>query len=76
MLEEAALESETPCRGFHGGMLTDNGASIHPARYLAGLARLALAAGADVHPHTQVTSIEPLGDRLARPHVARRPHSR
>jgi glycine/D-amino acid oxidase-like deaminating enzyme len=26
MLEEDALESETPCRGFHGGMLTDNGA--------------------------------------------------
>ena len=61
MLEEAALESETPARGFHGGMLTDNGASIHPARYLAGLARLALASGAEVHPHTHVTAIEPLG---------------
>src|SRR5580700_8070597 len=33
MLEEPALESEAPCRGFFGGMLTDNGASIHPARY-------------------------------------------
>ncbi len=61
MLEEPALESETPGRGFHGGMLTDNGASIHPARYLAGLARLALASGADVHENTHVTSIEPLG---------------
>jgi glycine/D-amino acid oxidase-like deaminating enzyme len=57
MLEEDALESETPCRGFHGGMLTDNGASIHPARYLAGLARLSLANGAALHPHTHVTSI-------------------
>ena len=60
MLEAAALESEAPCRGFFGGMLTDNGASIHPARYLAGLARLSLAGGAAVHAHTQVTSIESL----------------
>ena len=61
MLEEAALESEAPCRGFHGAMLTNNGASIHPARYLAGLARLALASGASLHPHTRVQSIESLG---------------
>lgn len=61
MLEAAALESEAPCRGFFGGMLTDNGASIHPARYLAGLARLSLAGGAALHSHTRVTSIESLG---------------
>jgi glycine/D-amino acid oxidase-like deaminating enzyme len=61
ILEEPALESEAPCRGFFGGMLTDNGASIHPARYLAGLARLSLANGAALHPHTRVMSIEPLG---------------
>jgi glycine/D-amino acid oxidase-like deaminating enzyme len=60
MLEEPALESEAPCRGFFGGMLTDNGASIHPARYLAGLARLSLAGGATIHAHTQVLSIERL----------------
>jgi glycine/D-amino acid oxidase-like deaminating enzyme len=58
MLEEPALESEAPCRGFFGGMLTDNGASIHPARYLAGLARMSLASGAAIHTHTQVRSIE------------------
>jgi glycine/D-amino acid oxidase-like deaminating enzyme len=62
MLEEAALESEAPCRGFHGAMLTNNGASIHPARYLAGLARLALTSGASLHPHTRVQSIESLGN--------------
>jgi len=60
MLEAADLKSETPSRGFFGGMLTDNGASIHPARYLAGLARLSLASGAGVHAHTRVISIEPL----------------
>ena len=58
MLEDAALESEAPCRGFHGGMLTDNGASIHPARYLSGLARLSLSGGVALHLHTRVTSIE------------------
>jgi glycine/D-amino acid oxidase-like deaminating enzyme len=55
MLERADLESETPGRGFFGGMLTDNGASIHPARYLTGLARLSLASGAAVHEHTWVS---------------------
>jgi glycine/D-amino acid oxidase-like deaminating enzyme len=60
MLDGAALEHETPSRGFFGGMLTDNGASIHPARYLAGLARLSLANGAAVHAHSRVRSIEPL----------------
>ncbi|MGD0195914.1 MAG: FAD-binding oxidoreductase [Candidatus Dormibacteria bacterium] len=58
MLEEPALESEAPCRGFFGGMLTDNGASIHPARYLAGLARMSLNGGAAIHAHTPVRSIE------------------
>jgi glycine/D-amino acid oxidase-like deaminating enzyme len=61
MLEAAALEEEAPCRGFHGGLLTDNGASIHPARYLAGLARQALGAGAEIHAHTRATAIEASG---------------
>ncbi len=61
VLESAALAQETPCRGFHGGMLTDNGASIHPVRYLAGLARAALGAGATLHQHTRVTRIEQAG---------------
>jgi glycine/D-amino acid oxidase-like deaminating enzyme len=61
MLEAAALEAEAPCRGFYGGMLTDNGASIHPARYLSGLARLVLGGGAEIHAHTRATAIEGSG---------------
>jgi glycine/D-amino acid oxidase-like deaminating enzyme len=61
ILETAALAEESPARGFSGGLLTDNGASIHPARYLAGLARLALGHGADVHPHTRATAIRRSG---------------
>jgi glycine/D-amino acid oxidase-like deaminating enzyme len=60
MLEAAALEAESPCVGFYGGMLTDDGASIHPARYLSGLARLVLG-GAEIHAHTRATAIEASG---------------
>ncbi len=59
MLEAAALEAEAPCRGFHGGMLTNDGASIHPARYLSGLARHTLGGGAEIHPRTRATALEP-----------------
>jgi glycine/D-amino acid oxidase-like deaminating enzyme len=69
MLEAHALEEESPCRGFAGGMLTDNGASIHPARYLSGLARLALGNGAEVHERTRATAIEASGSG----HVVRTP---
>jgi glycine/D-amino acid oxidase-like deaminating enzyme len=61
MLEAAALEAEAPCRGFHGAMLTNDGASIHPGRYLSGIARLALGGGAEIHPHTRATAIERSG---------------
>src|ERR1700680_660563 len=64
ILEAAALEEESPARGFYGALLTDNGASIHPARYLAGLARLALGHGAEVHDHTRVTAIRRSGGGL------------
>jgi glycine/D-amino acid oxidase-like deaminating enzyme len=40
-------------------MLTNDGASIHPARYLSGLARHALGGGAEIHPRTRATALEP-----------------
>ncbi len=52
------LASESACRGFHGGLLSDNGAGIHPARYLAGLARSAMDAGAHVAERVAVTHVE------------------
>ncbi len=61
MFEAAALEAEAPCRGFHGAMLTNDGASIHPARYLAGIARHALGGGAEIHARTRATTIEHSG---------------
>lgn len=59
--EADILEQEARCRGFFGGMLSDNGAGIHPSRYLAGLARLALDGGVEVHQHTAVKCIDAKG---------------
>ena len=53
-----ALAQETEAHGFHGALLTNNGASIHPARYLAALARAAIATGVQVHEHVAVTNVE------------------
>lgn len=57
LLDSRALRAETNARGFHGALVTDNGASIHPARYLAGLAHAALAAGVEVHERCAVTRV-------------------
>src|SRR5437870_2793188 len=59
LLAASQLAEETRARGFHGGFLTGNGASVHPRRYLAGLARAAAAADARVHGHVAVTSVVP-----------------
>lgn len=58
LLEPEELGWETAAQGFHGGLLTSNGASIHPARYLAAVARAAIATGALVHERRAVTTVE------------------
>lgn len=40
---------------YHGGMVTDDGGTIHPAKYHAGLVRLCRAAGVRLVPMTRVT---------------------
>src|SRR5438105_1668141 len=59
LLEPDALVRETAARGFHGALRTSNGASIHPARYLAALARAVIATGAVIHEHVAATNVEP-----------------
>jgi glycine/D-amino acid oxidase-like deaminating enzyme len=56
---KVAVEEETRARGFHGALVTSNGASIHPARYLAGIARAAIANGAELHERVAVTHVAP-----------------
>jgi glycine/D-amino acid oxidase-like deaminating enzyme len=43
---------------FHGGVVVERSGGLHPAKYHAGLTRLALASGADLHDHTTATDIE------------------
>src|SRR5438132_11491934 len=48
MLSVEQLREETAAAGFHGGLLSSAGSSLHPGWYLAGLARAAMHAGATV----------------------------
>ena len=43
---------------YYGGMVDDVSAGCNPARYVAGLARAAMRAGAEIFEHARVHSIE------------------
>lgn len=45
---------------YHGGLVDEASAGVNPARYVAGLARAALRAGAAVYERTPVLAIEPV----------------
>jgi glycine/D-amino acid oxidase-like deaminating enzyme len=51
------LASEIGSRRYAGGIVDDRSAGLHPARYAAGLAHTAIAAGAAIFEHTPVTRI-------------------
>ena len=55
------LRSEIGSGIFHGGLLDAASGSINPARFVAGLARAALAAGAMLHESMPVQRIERQG---------------
>jgi len=52
------LSSEIGSSVYFGGMVDETSAGCHPARYVAGLARAAMKAGADIFEHTRVESIQ------------------
>ncbi|HYA00328.1 MAG TPA: FAD-binding oxidoreductase [Candidatus Binatia bacterium] len=58
LLAAGSIAEESGCDGFSGALLTDNGASIHPARYLAGLARAALTRGVEIHEGVTVLGLD------------------
>jgi len=45
---------------YHGGLVDEASAGLNPARYVAGLARAALRAGAALYERTPVEGIEPM----------------
>jgi glycine/D-amino acid oxidase-like deaminating enzyme len=52
------LGSEIGSRIYYGGMVDEVSAGCNPARYVAGLARAAMKAGANLFEHTRVHTIE------------------
>jgi glycine/D-amino acid oxidase-like deaminating enzyme len=53
-----ALGDEVGSTAYAAGLVIERTGGLHPARFHAGLLRLALAAGASVHPATPATAIE------------------
>lgn len=52
-----ALRAEVGSAAFSAGLVVERSGGLHPARFHAGLTRLAAAAGASFHPHTPATAV-------------------
>jgi glycine/D-amino acid oxidase-like deaminating enzyme len=57
VVRKEELSSEIGSGIYHGGMVDEISAGCNPARYVAGLARAAVKAGANIYEHTRVKSI-------------------
>jgi glycine/D-amino acid oxidase-like deaminating enzyme len=53
------LTEEIGSTEYHGGLVVEKSGGLHPARFVAGLARAALGAGAEVHERTAALAISP-----------------
>ena len=58
IVPKAELRSEIGSDVYHGGLVDDLSAGVNPARYVAGLARAAERAGAELYDRTRVEKIE------------------
>jgi glycine/D-amino acid oxidase-like deaminating enzyme len=58
LIDTPALSSEVGSSAYHGGLLVEKSGGLHPAKYLAGLIRLAADRGADLHGGVTATDIE------------------
>ena len=58
-IPKSELRSEIGSDIYFGGMVDETSVGLNPARYVAGLALAARRAGACLHDHTRVTSIDP-----------------
>jgi glycine/D-amino acid oxidase-like deaminating enzyme len=57
VIPRADLPGELGSDRYHGGLVDERSAGLHPARYVAGLARSALAAGACIYEQARVTRV-------------------
>ena len=58
VVPKSALSAEIGSSIYYGGMIDEVSAGCNPARYVAGLARAALKAGAQIFEHARVQAIE------------------
>ncbi len=63
VLRGRGLAAEIGSALFAAGLVVERSGGLHPARFHAGLTRLAEAAGAALHPHTPATAVRRTGDR-------------
>ena len=59
VIPRVELASEVGTSLYHGALLFERSGGLHPAKYFAGLMRLARDRGAHLYDHTPATSIEP-----------------
>src|SRR5260370_19734278 len=58
VVQRQELSAEIGSAIYFGGMVDEVSAGCNPARYVAGLARAAMRAGAQIFEHTRVESIQ------------------
>jgi glycine/D-amino acid oxidase-like deaminating enzyme len=58
IIPKSGLPAEIGSDIYFGGMIDETSAGMNPARYVAGLAHAARSAGACLHDHTRVTSVD------------------
>lgn len=62
MLSKADTAALLGTDGYVGGLFDSRGGNIHPLNFSLGLARAAQEQGAQIHGHSPVTRLVPLGD--------------
>jgi glycine/D-amino acid oxidase-like deaminating enzyme len=58
VVQKKDLREEIGSDIYHGGLVDETSAGVNPARYVAGLRQAAARAGAQLHDHTRVATIE------------------
>ncbi|MGB2602646.1 MAG: FAD-binding oxidoreductase [Candidatus Sulfotelmatobacter sp.] len=58
VVQKPELHAEIGSTIYHGGMVDEISAGANPARYVVGLARAALKAGAEIFEHTRVEELQ------------------
>jgi glycine/D-amino acid oxidase-like deaminating enzyme len=59
VVPKSDLRQEIGSDIYHGGLVDEASVGVNPARYVAGLARAARKAGAEIHENTRVSSVQP-----------------